>query len=162
MTEQQLDFLSEQVAGVDGKTIYLNLPQPPSVNHYKGRRMIFPGEAAIRGALAKGSVMGLLRSKTFMSEYLTERAKEYRENVATIVAAHNLALRLTEPLRMEVRFYPPDRRKRDLSNIYKCVEDAMQAAGVFEDDYQIEEHVARREKEIVAGGLVRIRLTILS
>jgi crossover junction endodeoxyribonuclease RusA len=40
--------------------------------------------------------------------------------------------------------FPPDRRRRDLDNIQKPVLDALQHAGVYEDDSQIDLLVTRR------------------
>ena len=134
--------MSEVVSATE---ITLNLPMPPSANHYRGRRIMFPKEADVIAAARSGSMYRVLRSKTFVTEFLTEQAKKYREDVASLVLLHGANKKLADPIRLEMRMWPPDRRKLDLSNIYKCVEDALQHAGVFLDDYQICEHLARRE-----------------
>lgn len=41
-------------------------------------------------------------------------------------------------------FYAPDRRKRDLSNLYEAPQDAMQDAGIIVDDSQIVAHDGSR------------------
>ena len=39
---------------------------------------------------------------------------------------------------VDYQVYRPDRRKRDLDNIRKAVNDALEAAGVMDDDEQID------------------------
>ena len=50
--------------------------------------------------------------------------------------------------------FPPDRRRRDLDNIQKPTIDAMQHAGVYEDDSQIDLLVTRRCEIARNGGLL--------
>lgn len=40
-------------------------------------------------------------------------------------------------LEADIWVCPPDRRGRDIDNVLKCLFDAMQKAGVYENDYQI-------------------------
>lgn len=44
--------------------------------------------------------------------------------------------------------YPPDKRRRDIDNITKCLLDSLQHAGVYEDDSQIDELTIRRFPEL--------------
>jgi len=53
--------------------------------------------------------------------------------------------------------YPPDRRRRDLDNLLKCLQDSITAAGVLEDDSQIR-RLGMEMQEPVEGGLVHVRL----
>jgi crossover junction endodeoxyribonuclease RusA len=53
--------------------------------------------------------------------------------------------------------FPPDRRKRDLDNLQKAVLDALQYAGIYRDDSQVDLLVVRR-REPVAGGRVCVRV----
>jgi len=39
---------------------------------------------------------------------------------------------------MSIECYPPDRRKRDLDNLGKCIADSLQHARVYADDSQID------------------------
>ncbi len=51
--------------------------------------------------------------------------------------------------------FPPDRRRRDLDNIQKPVLDAMQHAGVYLDDSQVDLLVTRR-CDVLPGGRLGI------
>ena len=53
--------------------------------------------------------------------------------------------------------FPPDRRRRDLDNLQKPTLDALQHAGIYEDDSQIDLLVTQR-CEVVPGGRLEIRL----
>lgn len=108
--------------------VVLNLPYPPSVNHMyinaRGRR--FPNEKA-------------KAYKTAISEYVAEyRVPKFEDaKIALIVWA-----------------YPPDRRKRDISNLLKIIEDSLQDAGVFNDDFNIDFIEIERGEIKKGGGLV--------
>jgi crossover junction endodeoxyribonuclease RusA len=106
---------------------------PPSVNHYWGthghRRFIRPEGLAFRSLVA--------------------------------VAARK-AMNGTEPLAgslaVEIEIYPQDRRKRDLDNQLKCLLDALEHAGVYNDDHQVGMLVVRRGAGRKGGGcLVEVR-----
>jgi len=56
--------------------------------------------------------------------------------------------------------FPPDRRRRDLDNIQKPVLDALEHAGVYEDDSQIDLLITRR-REVTAGGLLVVTMSEL-
>lgn len=52
--------------------------------------------------------------------------------------------------------YPPDRRRRDIDNILKCLLDSLVNAGVMEDDSLIKRlHMEMREP--IPEGLVHVR-----
>jgi len=37
-----------------------------------------------------------------------------------------------------IEAFPPDKRRRDLDNLIKAIQDSLQYAGVYEDDSQID------------------------
>ena len=119
----------------------LELPWPPTANHYTGYR-----------------VAGKKGGKQFVQAYPTSQAKEFHQNVQSIVMRDRAARNWRCPLKMSFWTYPPDRRKRDTSNLFKMLEDALQKAGVYEDDYQIVEHHAYRTSHVVEGGMVIVEL----
>jgi crossover junction endodeoxyribonuclease RusA len=56
--------------------------------------------------------------------------------------------------------FPPDRRRRDVDNLQKSTLDALQHAGIYEDDSQIDLLITRR-RELVPQGRIQIRLQCL-
>lgn len=56
--------------------------------------------------------------------------------------------------------FPPDRRLRDLDNIQKAAIDAMQHAGIYADDCQIDLLLVRR-REVIVGGRLFVEVTDL-
>ncbi len=112
----------------------LELPFPPSLNHYYRH----------------------LGHVTLISR----RGRAYREAVVALLAAQGIKP-LGGPLDVAVELFPPDRRKRDADNFHKCLSDALQHAGVFQDDSQ----VVRLEiwkRDPVKGGKVVVRLRELN
>lgn len=137
----------QQLEGTDGKiertaALRLQLPWPPSANHYTGYRVAGP----------------FIKGKQFVQAYPTAAAKEFHRNVQAVVLRDRAARHWSCPLVMRFWTYPPDRRKRDTSNLFKMLEDALEKAGVFEDDYQIAEHHAWRTTQVVKDGMVVVEL----
>jgi crossover junction endodeoxyribonuclease RusA len=111
-------------------TIFLNFPLPPTINSYyqfHGHRR-FVGEAG----------------------------KKFKAQVAHIVSSQPIRFG-NQKLAMLVVVHFRDRRKQDLSNRIKALEDAMVQAGLFDDDSQIKEiHI--KEGAIEKGGRVSVTL----
>lgn len=111
--------------------ITLTLPLSPSINHYFARH----------------------GSRT----YLPQKVRDYRKQVAEIVAAEGVET-LTGRLSVFVAVHPASKRRCDLDNRLKGLQDALQCAGVFEDDEQIDSlHVVR--KGIERGGKIVVVIT---
>ena len=98
--------------------IELVLPWPPSANTY--------WRHPNRGPLA--------------GRHLISRAgRSYRADVARIVGcARPRGAPLAGRLAVALTAAPPDRRRRDLDNLLKAVQDALSHAGVWDDDEQID------------------------
>jgi crossover junction endodeoxyribonuclease RusA len=60
---------------------------------------------------------------------------------------------LSGRLHVTLTAYPPDRRRRDIDNLAKSVLDAMQHAGVYLDDSQIDRLTIIRA-EVEKGGII--------
>jgi Holliday junction resolvase RusA-like endonuclease len=116
---------------VEALMFEVELPYPPSINHYWRR----------------------VGHHTLISR--TGRA--FRAEVVAILAQRRVRA-LDGPLEIEIELHPPDRRRRDVDNALKSLLDALQHGGAYADDSQIVRlEVAKHEP--VSGGktLVRIR-----
>jgi crossover junction endodeoxyribonuclease RusA len=106
------------------QSVTLELPYPPSVNHYWGQS-----------------------GKT---RFIGKKGKEFRAAVVA-VAVKDKVRSMAGRLSVHVNLYPPDRRKRDIDNVLKSLLDACEHAGCYVNDSQIDElHVIR--KEIIKSG----------
>lgn len=108
--------------------IEITLPWPPSVNHYYGSR-------GNRRFIKKAGV-------------------KFRQDVADLVSEQQCA-KQEGRLALFITVYPPDKRRRDCDNVVKAIQDALQHAGVYDDDCQIDGlHVER--DDVTKGGKVRV------
>lgn len=114
--------------------IIMNLPYPPSVNHSHinahGRR--FPNKKA-------------LAYKSAVAEYVIDnRVPKLGDN----------------RIELTITVCPPDRRRRDISNIIKILEDSLVDAGVFDDDEQVDVLLVQRGN-IVKNGRCTVFVEVL-
>ncbi len=108
----------------------LELPYPPSVNHYWRR----------------------VGSRTLISR----GGRAFRRSVQAALAARGVRP-IAGRLAITIDVHPPDRRRRDLDNALKALLDALQHGGAYGDDAQIDELRVRRGV-CVPGGCVWVRL----
>ena len=109
--------------------IKLTLPFPPTLNHMWG----YAGKR----------------------KYLKKEAHEFR--AAVTEAAIEAKAKISGRLAIFIALYPANRRKFDIDNRIKAVQDALQLAGVFLDDEQIDFiWVVRRP--VVQGGMCKVVL----
>jgi len=113
----------------------ITLPWPPSVNTYW-----------------RHPTTGKLAGRHLISE----QGRKYREAVRALVLESGRREKFTGPLSVHIEAFPPDRRRRDLDNILKSILDSMTYAGVWEDDYQVEELSISRA---TIGGMVKVTIT---
>ncbi len=106
----------------------ITLPWPPSVNHYwrmwRGRMLV------------------------------SREGRAYREDVRALLAGGGF--RKPPPgarIALCMDAFPPDRRRRDLDNLLKGVLDALEHAGIYADDSQIDLLVTRRRGLLSDGKL---------
>ena len=109
--------------------ITLTLPWPPSVNHY--------------WRSVQGRVL------------ISREGRAYRETVAEAALVRRVKA-LTGRLELHIQAVPPDRRRRDLDNVLKSLLDALQHAGCYEDDSQIDRLSIERQPRPEAPGQVRV------
>lgn len=131
-------------------TIHLTLPYPPSVNAV--------WRAVVVRCTPKSKAGLPYRAKVLLSS----RGRQYRKQVLEHMNQQGRPCIPGVP-RLAVTFdvHPPDRRRRDVSNIPKAVEDALTQAGLWTDDSQIDElHIYRRS--VQRGGLIHLTVTSLA
>ena len=86
-----------------------------------------------------------------------KKAVDYKVRVQDIVIDNQATKYGSTPISLQIWVYPPDRRKRDISNIIKIIEDSLQDAGVYDDDFQISLLVVERG-QIIKGGKVTVMI----
>lgn len=113
----------------------LELPWPPSVNHYYRHIMVGPYQA-----------------RTIISR----KGREFRELAIRWLAEQGFP-RGTYwcGLKVSIDAHEPNRRERDLDNLQKPLLDALVAAGVIGNDSQVNRLEIQRAP-IVRGGLIRM------
>jgi crossover junction endodeoxyribonuclease RusA len=116
--------------GVGKEKLIVALPYPPSVNR-------------------------ALRTTRQGKIYLHDSVKRYRASVGVLTIA--LPRLGKAKLCVEVNMYPPDKRRRDIDNILKSLLDALQHAGVYENDYQIVKLTVER-CGVREGGMVEVKI----
>jgi len=113
--------------------LILDLPFPPSVNHYY--------RSPTRGALAGRHL-------------ISQAGRTYRAQVKADVQRVTLTP-VTGRLAVHVDAFPPDNRRRDLDNIGKALLDALVHAGVITDDGDIDQYSVTRKSK-APNGRVRV------
>jgi crossover junction endodeoxyribonuclease RusA len=104
----------------------LDLPYPPSVNHYWRR-------VGARTLISRGG-------------------RRYRKGGAPARPPDRVAP-MEGRLAVRVVVRPPDRRRRDLDNVGKALLDALEHAGAYRDDAQIDRLVLERGEVAPPGGV---------
>ena len=107
--------------------LIFKLPYPPSVNTYwrnfRGRMVI------------------------------SKRGREFKKYVSEYVIENNIEKLGDAKLWVSMVLYPRGKRLMDIDNCIKPVLDALQDAGVFDDDQQVEMLSIKRGEVIKGGGI---------
>ena len=109
--------------------IKLTLPFPPTVNHMWG----YAGKR----------------------KYLKKEAHEFRRLVQEACIEANA--KISGRLAIFIALYPPTKRKFDLDNRIKALQDALEHAGVYLDDEQIDTIICVR-RNVIKGGMCKVVL----
>jgi crossover junction endodeoxyribonuclease RusA len=102
------------------------LPYPPSINHYYMRT-------------ARGVILG-------------SKGKCYRRDAALLLHRYR-GYYSYQKLSVTINLFPPDKRKRDIDNILKCLLDSIEHANVYENDNQIDMLTVIRRQNIPNGSV---------
>lgn len=122
--------------------IILELPFPPSVNHY----------------------YKTVRTRHSIMIYINARGVEYRKQIKGIVVANKIKNEhafdipyfRNERVRAEFYVYPPDKRIRDLDNLGKVLADSLQDALIYSNDNQIDQLYFERLYAVKGGKVTAI------
>lgn len=68
--------------------------------------------------------------------FVSQKGIEFKNHVHALWLQH--PVKLVGKLSIDVVAFPPDRRKRDIDNIFKVLLDSLMYAGYYEDDFQID------------------------
>lgn len=120
---------ASKLQGKPQMSMWLDLPFPPALNNL------------YVNAPDVGRVLG-------------KRGKAYKKAVALACRGQG---HLTGRLQVWMYAYPPDARKRDIDGLIKAPLDSLQAAGIFEDDSQVDKLVIYR-CEIVKHGKLSVNI----
>lgn len=116
----------------------LELPWPPSINHY-------------------------WRRNPHGGNYISGEGKTYLKFVFLIMRQARVQA-IDGPVGFKVKLHPPNKLRRDLDNCLKVLIDAVAQGGAFGDDYQIKKieaemlHVVPNGKAIVELAALEDRL----
>ena len=91
--------------------------------------------------------------------YLSKQGRDYRYLVANAVQDANQPMMMGR-LSVEVYIYPRDKRMIDIDNRAKPLLDALQHAGAFKDDSQVDKLYLER-REVIPGGKCVVKITEL-
>lgn len=79
--------------------------------------------------------------------FISKKGTDYRNFVSKMCYDYIGLFNSSDRLRLKIKAYPPDKRKRDLDNLFKSVLDSIQSAGIYADDCQIDKLSIERMPE---------------
>lgn len=126
--------MNSEDSALNLSVVEITLPWPPTVNTYWRQ---FQGRVLI-----------------------SKQGREYRKVVADQVMLQRAAKHLDHAVRVEIKAFRPDRRRRDLDNLLKALLDSMTHAGVMDDDALIQDLRIYWADEI--GGMVKVKIEAMT
>ena len=112
--------------------IDLTLPFPPAVNN----------------------ITAVVRNRKITSK----RGRQYRKEAIEAICQQYSGEVLSGRLDVRIVLFPPCRRKRDIDNYSKAILDAITAAGIWEDDEQVD-YITIIRGEVAKGGGCQVTIT---
>ena len=83
------------------------------------------------------------------------KRQEFRESVIQFVIDNNIPKFGDRKLKITLILRPRDKRKIDIDNRIKAVLDALEHAGVFDDDFHVD-HIEMIRGEPIKSGLLHV------
>lgn len=115
-------------------SLMLRLPMPPSVNHYW--------------------------RKSRHGMYISAEGKAFRE--AVLLQRRDVDASFpNQRLSVEATLHAPDKRRFDIDNRAKALLDALEKAGFYADDAQVDELVIKRGKVSKGEGHCVVRIHVI-
>ncbi len=87
---------------------------------------------------------------------ISREGRTFRRNVCALLGGSGRPP-ISGRIALAMDAFPPDRRRRDLDNLQKPTLDALQHAGVYLDDSQIDVLLTRRG-QVAAGGRLEVEV----
>ena len=90
---------------------------------------------------------------------IKKEGKDYK-NFVGLYAKANKIVKTCGKVAVSIEIYPPDKRKRDIDNVLKVLNDSLVEANVIEDDSNIDVlHIER--KAVIKDGKILLTITPL-
>ena len=93
--------------------------------------------------------------------FLTKKALQFKAEVSAVILATNTKSYGNDLLTMNIVWFPPDRRIRDIDNPIKPLLDSLMQANVMNDDSQIRQ-LTLQFGEVFKGGKALVTITNIS
>jgi len=124
----------------------VKLPWPPTINHY------------YIDSVARKQVKG--KTRHFVRKVIGKDGLKFRSKVKSIINNKSNYYLVQGLIGVSIQACIPDKRKRDIDNIFKPTLDALTHAYVWHDDKQVEKLYIERGPQI-KGGCLYIQITEL-
>lgn len=115
---------------IEGKLITIALPWPPTANHYWKRNA--------------------------NNYFISTEGRVFRELAYYECLPYKKSELYDKRLSLFICAFPPDKRRRDLDNLMKCLLDSLQYSEIYKDDSQIDCIYIKRMPELLGQVIVKI------
>jgi crossover junction endodeoxyribonuclease RusA len=89
--------------------------------------------------------------------FISKKGRQYKSAVEADIREQAPDVYITDKVAITVYMFPPDRRKRDLDNYMKALQDSISKAGLWEDDSLIDQLYIYRG-EVIKGGQIVVKI----
>lgn len=93
----------------------------------------------------------------FKGRIIKPQGRAYR---SFVVDNYKIDNTITSPIFIDIVIFPPDKRKRDVDNVLKCLLDSLTHASIYKDDVLIV-HLSIKKGAPIKGGACVVGLKVL-